>query len=72
MLRQDVWLGCCLACLLLHFSEQKMRLRPRPVLAGMALPQFGQKPITLVFPANASSNILHLPVFVRRAHTPVI
>ena len=72
MLRQDVWLGCCLAYLLLHFSEQKIRLRPRPVLAGMAMPQFGQKPITLIFPVNASSNMLHLTVFARRVHTPAI
>lgn len=60
MFIQDVLLGCSRAYLLRHFSEQKMRRRPRPFLAGMALPQFGQKPTTLVFPANASSIMVHL------------
>jgi hypothetical protein len=60
----DVGLGCCLAYLLLHLSEQKIRLRPDPLRAGMALPQFGHKPITLMLPINASSTISHLGVLL--------
>ena len=56
----DVGLGCCRAYLLLHLSEQKMRRRPCPLRAGMALPQFGQRPITLMLPISAFSTISHL------------
>ena len=56
----DVGLGCCRAYLLLHLSEQKIRRRPCPLRAGMALPQFGHRPITLMLPISASSTISHL------------
>ena len=56
----DVRLGCCRAYLLLHLSEQKMRRRPCPLRAGMALPQFGHRPITLMLPISAFSTISHL------------
>ena len=59
----DVRLGCCRAYLLLHLSEQKTRRRPCPLRAGMALPQFGHRPITLMLPIRASSIISHLDFF---------
>ena len=59
----DVGLGCCRAYLLLHLSEQKIRRRPCPLRAGMALPQFGHRPITLMLPISASSTISHLEMF---------
>ena len=51
-------LACCRAYLLRHFCEQNMRRRPRPFLSGMAFPQFGQKPITLMLFASISSTML--------------
>ena len=59
----DVRLGCCRAYLLLHLSEQKTRRRPCPLRAGMALPQFGHRPITLMLPIRASSIISHLDMY---------
>ncbi len=51
-------LACCRAYLLRHFCEQKMRRRPRPFPSGMAFPQFGQTPITLMLFASISSTML--------------